>query len=246
MVLTNTSVTLLCLRFVILTVLGGQDLALTTLAAGQFRCSALGPGEDQYFYNPDNCTKFYKCEVTNEIPAVQDCPAPLVFNPNLNLCDWEYNSLCGDGSTTPCTSAPCLNGGGCLVSGSTTYACSCATGFSGENCQISAGGGNACSPSPCQNGGTCTLSGSSYFCTCPSGYTGTNCNVSASSPCSPNPCLNSGVCNANGGTYTCSCIGSFAGPNCSGESCVVLSSSLIKLLSLSQRPSGLNDSAYCL
>ena len=35
---------------------------------------------------------------------------------------------------TPCSDAPCFNGGSCVISGS-SYSCSCLLGFRGSRCQ---------------------------------------------------------------------------------------------------------------
>ena len=36
----------------------------------------------------------------------------------------------------PCATNPCLNGGRCQRSGSTTYTCICSVGYTGNNCNI--------------------------------------------------------------------------------------------------------------
>jgi len=62
----------------------------------------------------------------------------------------------------PCDPNPCQNGGSCLDG-----ACTCATGFLGENCETK----DPCEPNPCQNGGSCT----DGACTCADGFSGENC-----------------------------------------------------------------------
>ena len=74
--------------------------------------------------------------------------------------------------TNACSNSPCLNGATCNPSNTgSTYTCTCATAYSGTNCQIF----NACFNNPCLNGATCTNSGSSYICSCAQFYSGTNC-----------------------------------------------------------------------
>ena len=46
----------------------------------------------------------------------------------------------GDTTTDPCDANPCLNGGGCMASGS-GYTCNCAVGFSGPTCNTQTSGG---------------------------------------------------------------------------------------------------------
>ena len=61
--------------------------------------------------------------------------------------------------------------------GSNPMGCSCAPGWTGQNCTTAI---TACDPSanPCKNGATCSLSNGlsgTAVCTCAAGYTGTYC-----------------------------------------------------------------------
>ncbi|XP_053381998.1 delta-like protein D [Mercenaria mercenaria] len=58
----------------------------------------------------------------------------------------------------------------CIIS-SSSYSCSCTTGWIGDNCTLD----DPCLPNPCENSGTCIQSGTTYQCQCPSEYSGTNC-----------------------------------------------------------------------
>ncbi|NXA07385.1 NCAN protein, partial [Sapayoa aenigma] len=71
----------------------------------------------------------------------------------------------------PCQNNPCLHGGTCRANG-TVCGCSCAPGFTGENCEIDI---DDCLSSPCQNGGTCIDEVNSFVCLCLPSYGGSRC-----------------------------------------------------------------------
>ncbi|XP_051625299.1 neurocan core protein isoform X2 [Manacus candei] len=71
----------------------------------------------------------------------------------------------------PCENNPCLHGGTCRANG-TVCGCSCAPGFTGENCEIDI---DDCLSSPCQNGGTCIDEVNSFVCLCLPSYGGSRC-----------------------------------------------------------------------
>jgi len=69
----------------------------------QPRCSSEGGGPcdvacvqpwdvPEYHANPFDCKSFYQC--SNGVPYLHDCPSVLVFNPNLNVCDWPRDYQC--------------------------------------------------------------------------------------------------------------------------------------------------------
>jgi len=47
-----------------------------------------------YHPDPESCESFYQC--SNGVPYFQPCPTGLVFNPNINVCDWPHNHHCSD------------------------------------------------------------------------------------------------------------------------------------------------------
>ena len=128
--------------------------------------------------------------------------------------------------------------------GSNPMGCSCAPGFTGQNCTTAI---TACDPSvnPCKNGATCSLSNGlsgTAVCTCTSGYTGTFCDqcrsfficflnitcplkvlydhyfqtVTATNPCLTANC-NFGTCAINSsvaGGYQCVCNTGYSGAAC--------------------------------
>ncbi|XP_027765498.1 neurocan core protein [Empidonax traillii] len=89
----------------------------------------------------------------------------------------ELLAWVGTGNTTrhapsdPCENNPCLHGGTCRANG-TVCGCSCAPGFTGENCEIDI---DDCLSSPCQNGGTCIDEVNSFVCLCLPSYGGSRC-----------------------------------------------------------------------
>ncbi|XP_071434105.1 neurocan core protein [Pithys albifrons albifrons] len=77
----------------------------------------------------------------------------------------------GHAPSDPCQNNPCLHGGTCRANG-TVCGCSCAPGFTGENCEIDI---DDCLSSPCQNGGTCIDEVNSFVCLCLPSYGGSRC-----------------------------------------------------------------------
>lgn len=45
--------------------------------------------ERQYFPNESDAGSFYQC--SNGVPIYQPCPAGLIFNPDINVCDYPQN-----------------------------------------------------------------------------------------------------------------------------------------------------------
>ena len=42
--------------------------------------------------NPQSCRKYFKCE--NGLPSLQSCPANLIFDSNINVCNWPDATEC--------------------------------------------------------------------------------------------------------------------------------------------------------
>jgi len=76
----------------------------------------------------------------------------------------------------PCSPNPCGNSGRCIASGSTSYTCTCASGYYGNTCTDT-----YCQHygNPCANGGTCVSApgATSEQCECASGYYGATCEL---------------------------------------------------------------------
>ncbi|XP_075871202.1 uncharacterized protein LOC142881051 [Nelusetta ayraudi] len=71
----------------------------------------------------------------------------------------------------PCSDNICMNGGSCLQSGN-QHRCSCAPGYSGNQCEIDI---DDCQSNPCRNGGTCVDGLASFTCVCLPSYSGLHC-----------------------------------------------------------------------
>ena len=104
---------------------------------------------------------------------------------------------CGDASedednTDGCASNPCLNGGTCAASDAKAFTCECATGFSGETCEVETP--DACAVNPCKNDGVCTAEADGTTrCRCAVGFSGSLCETAVAA-CADSPCLNGGLC----------------------------------------------------
>nr|XP_021400578.1 neurocan core protein [Lonchura striata domestica] len=83
----------------------------------------------------------------------------------------RFDAYCYKAPPDPCQSNPCLHGGTSRANG-TVCGCSCAPGFTGENCEIDI---DDCLSSPCQNGGTCIDEVNSFVCLCLPSYGGSRC-----------------------------------------------------------------------
>ena len=120
--------------------------------------------------------------------------------------------LVGGVNGDSCTSAPCMNGGNCTVTGPSTYNCTCYAGLTGTNCQTE---NDVVSAVACTYGTTtppCYLANYTVIANCTTGPTG-NCGTS----CSINPCFNGGTCQSYQGSTTaryCLCPSGFWGPYC--------------------------------
>ncbi|XP_075544524.1 cadherin-related tumor suppressor fat [Dermacentor variabilis] len=134
----------------------------------------------------------------------------------------------------PCVSSPCQHGGTChsyldlqpsllildspqlvFVSprASRSFACSCPSGFSGDQCQDQL---DPCSPNPCADGAPCQPDIEAGFrCTCPPDRQGPRCKSPRQESCASSPCKNGGSCReAPGGSFFCLCRLGFKGSLC--------------------------------
>lgn len=57
-------------------------------------CANKGPGNHA---DPETCRGFIMCDVAGRKHKMP-CPANLLFNATLLVCDWPYNVDCNDGS----------------------------------------------------------------------------------------------------------------------------------------------------
>ncbi|CAD6197559.1 unnamed protein product [Caenorhabditis auriculariae] len=86
---------------------------------------------------------------------------------------WSATSGCSAMASSPCSEAPCGNGGSCVVVGR-TFSCFCAPRYSGERCEIDT---EPCASRPCPNGIQCIPFYNDYLCKCPNGFTGKRCEM---------------------------------------------------------------------
>ena len=72
--------------------------------------STICTGPEQYYPYQYDCSKFIKCgliEETNQvIEVVEQCPAGLLFNAAIKVCDWSSNVYCNVVSTTTIPTKP--------------------------------------------------------------------------------------------------------------------------------------------
>ncbi|KAM7158731.1 protein delta homolog 1 isoform 2-T2 [Molossus nigricans] len=163
-----------------------------------------------------------RCQPGWQGPLCDQCvPLPGCVN---GLCVEPWQCICNDGwdgtlcdtEIQACTSNPCANNGTCVNLDTGHYACSCAPGFSGKDCQKK-DGPCVINGSPCQHGGTCVDDdgwASHASCLCPPGFSGNFCEIVANS-CTPNPCENQGICTDIGGDFRCRCPAGFVDKTCS-------------------------------
>nr|AFD28281.1 chitin-binding protein [Holotrichia oblita] len=79
---------------------GGSDEEVETPAPGAGAigsCPAVNGLVDVLLPDAENCAIFYKCD--NGVPVVQDCPDGLLFNADLDICDWPENVNCDRSSS---------------------------------------------------------------------------------------------------------------------------------------------------
>lgn len=64
------------------------DEPTTTTKSPVVKCN---PGR-MFMADPQSCNHFYQC--AHGVPYRFACPARLVFNPRINVCDWPFNYKC--------------------------------------------------------------------------------------------------------------------------------------------------------
>ncbi|XP_078658658.1 uncharacterized protein LOC144904005 [Branchiostoma floridae x Branchiostoma belcheri] len=174
-----------------------------------------------FFLVQNDCSSiYYVCSPGQDAPILMHCPASLVFNKDLGVCDWpDYVPYCSCQSgmagascqinLDDCSPNPCQNGGLCqdLVG---DFVCHCLPSYHGKTCEIYV---SPCDSGPCQNGGVCSATGGTFTCSCQPGWNGATCAMDIDE-CSPNPCQNGGVCQDLVADFSCSCPAPYEGKNC--------------------------------
>lgn len=64
-----------------------QQPPASTRSSNQRQAQKIKCDRDGFFRNPNNCHKFIRCSEGKTFKF--DCPAGLVFNESLEICDWE-------------------------------------------------------------------------------------------------------------------------------------------------------------
>jgi len=80
----------------------------------------------------DNGRRFFVC-LDDGKGVEQWCPKGLFYHPQSQRCERKLGPL-----PDLCASQPCLNGGQCAQTDTSSYQCQCAQGFDGKNCELDA------------------------------------------------------------------------------------------------------------
>ncbi|KAL8573408.1 hypothetical protein ACOMHN_032423 [Nucella lapillus] len=88
------------------------------------------------------------------------------------LCRAEFSGQRCETPLDPCVGIACLHGGTCVRTGTASFHCACAHGYSGSVCQIPPPS-VLCEDQPCLNGGTCRRTQNGVMmCACVPGFRG--------------------------------------------------------------------------
>uniref|UniRef100_A0A7I4YD34 Cadherin domain protein n=1 Tax=Haemonchus contortus TaxID=6289 RepID=A0A7I4YD34_HAECO len=132
---------------------------------------------------------------------------------------YSASTGCRAMAATPCSEAPCRNGGTCQVIDK-TYQCTCPPRYSGANCEIDM---DPCGSRPCPLGIQCIPFYNEYLCKCPNGFTGKRCEIRGydlDDACAAEPCGMHGTCipipkqHSHNLGYICNCTYGFSGKTC--------------------------------
>jgi hypothetical protein len=142
----------------------------------------VGQASKSNIAHPSDSTKYISCLNENTY-EIMDCPSGLIYNAALDQCEKLKNveSICE-------RDQPCLNGGQCYKTSSSTYKCTCRESWTGERCEIPL---SSCASNPCGEQNEChTLLASDYkqdyVCVCDGRQSyGLTCGRNTV----PNPCM---------------------------------------------------------
>ncbi|VDO60529.1 unnamed protein product [Heligmosomoides polygyrus] len=150
---------------------------------------------------------------------------------------YSASTGCRAMAATPCSEAPCRNGGACHIStDSFVFRCTCPARYTGANCEIDS---DPCGSRPCPLGIQCIPFYNEYLCKCPNGFTGKRCEIrgyvyqsnefcilppDVDDACAAEPCGLHGTCipiprqHTHNLGYICNCTHGFSGKTCDGKS----------------------------
>lgn len=146
-----------------------------------------------------------------------------------NYTGWDCLTLCPDFQSCAGCGLPEFAGQFCHVSNDCTacntsnvqcvravngsYVCACATGFTGEDCEIQI---DNCVDVTCSENGRCRNLIGSSTCMCDRGYTGIFCEAEIDE-CESVTCTGNGRCVDGLGSFVCECDEGFTGQLCQSE-----------------------------
>lgn len=198
---------------------GSSNLSNVIFLCNVHSCTAKYVGEYCQHLNPCYTGPGPRCQNGGSC-RVQQAPDS---SPHF-VCDCPVGysaSLCEIREANDCDSAPCNNGGTCVLKSLRDYQCVCAPGFTGKlsrplppesvdclrfnalfcystgaQCESQ----DHCGSQPCHNGATCVSKGSGYTCECAPGFSGSSCSEDVIE-CKSHPCRH-GKCINTHGSYT--------------------------------------------